>query len=194
MRTRRSFGTIFRSTTGVSDSRPSAGFFIAIIYLFLLRRPAGGIRIPLELGVIDRSRSETFIVIIQPFSDVEGLVVEYLESRVPDFPTEWRSTVVRAESFTERASGDDPRLSVRCEEVTGNYPITQNAVVRVTSWTDGRDGAKTLAHLAHAAVMEHAGDRDVVAVQQVDGVVAGFDPDVPEPFASFTVLVTQRPS
>ncbi|CAM3624688.1 hypothetical protein GCM10009799_05900 [Nocardiopsis rhodophaea] len=133
-------------------------------------------------------------MIIQPFADVEGLVVEYLESRLPDFPTEWRSTAVRAESFSERSPGEDPRLSVRSEEVTGNYPITQNAAVRVTAWTDDRDSAKALAHLAHAALMEHVGDRDVVAVQQVDGVVAGFDPDVPEPFASFTVLVTQRPS
>ncbi|MBB6173727.1 hypothetical protein HNR23_003787 [Nocardiopsis mwathae] len=132
-------------------------------------------------------------MIIQPFADVEGLVVEYLESRVPDFPVEWRSTAVVAESFTERSAGDDPRLSVRCEEVAGNHPITQNAVVRVTSWADDRDSAKTLAHLAHAALMEHVGDRDVVAVRQVDGVIAGYDPDVPEPFASFTVLVTQRP-
>ncbi len=132
-------------------------------------------------------------MIVQPFADAEGLVADYLRGRVPDFPEEWSSVEVAEESFPDRDPGEPPRLSVRCEDAGGEYPITQTSLVRVSAWTDDRDGAKALAQLAHAALLEHAGDADVIAVRQEAAVVAGFDPEVPEPNAAFSVLVTQRP-
>ncbi|MGW5876712.1 hypothetical protein ACWFMI_09225 [Nocardiopsis terrae] len=133
-------------------------------------------------------------MIVQPFPDVEDLVAEHLRSRVPDFPSAWAGTPVATASFPDRSPGEEPTLTVRCEESTGNYPITQQTLLRVSAWADTRDDAKALGHLAHAALLEHAGDADIVSVRQVDGVIAGFDPEVPEPHATFTVLVTQRPS
>lgn len=133
-------------------------------------------------------------MIVQPFRDVEDLVADHLRERLPDFPSEWAGTPVVTESFPSREPGEEPEVTVRCEESGGNHPITQQALVRVSAWADDRDDAKTLAHLAHAALLEHAGDAAIVSVRQVDGVVAGFDPEVPEPHATFTVLVTQRPT
>lgn len=128
------------------------------------------------------------------FPDVEDLVADYLRSRVPDFPAEWAGTPVFTDSLPERQAGDDPILTVRCEESGGNYPITQQSLLRVFAWADDRDDTKALAHLAHAALLEHAGDAEIVSVRQVEGVVPGFDPEVPEPHSSFAVLVTQRPT
>lgn len=133
-------------------------------------------------------------MIVQPFLDVEDLIADHLRSRVPDFPAEWSGTPVMTESIPEWSPGDEPKLTVRCEESSGNYPITQRSLLRISAWADDRDDAKALAHLAHAVLLEHGGDAHIVSVRQADAVVAGFDPEIPETHASFTVLVVQRPS
>lgn len=131
---------------------------------------------------------------IEPiFGDAEELVVSYIQKRAADFPLEWSATGVAADPLPEWTEGEEPKLTVRCEQVTGEYPVTQAAAVRVTSWADSHAEAKELARLAHAALLEHNGDAQIAAVQQLTGVVAGTDPQTPAATASCTALVVQRP-
>jgi hypothetical protein len=131
-------------------------------------------------------------MIVPPFADVENLVVDHLRARLPDFPDRWSGTPVAAVSAPGWGPGEDPELTVHCESAESEPPLTQRAVVRVTSWADVRDDVKELARLAHAALLEHPGDAHVVSVRPVDGVVVDDEGDLADHRASFTVLVTQR--
>lgn len=133
-------------------------------------------------------------MIVPPFADVEDLVVEYLSSRLPDFPSRWSETPIRAVSAPDWSPDDDPELTVHCEESVGDPPITQRATVRVTAWAGERDDAKELARLSHTGLLEHPGDANVVSVRQVEGVVVADEGDLADHHASFAVLVTQRPA
>ncbi|MET9712417.1 hypothetical protein ACFW3Z_22625 [Nocardiopsis alba] len=128
------------------------------------------------------------------FADVETLVVDYLRSRLGDFPFEWSDISVRAVSRADRGPDDDPELTVRCEESAGDPLITQRATVRVTAWAEERDDAKEIARLAHAGLIGHPGDADVLSVRQVEGVVVEEKGEHADRRASFSVLVAQRPS
>ncbi|QVJ01163.1 hypothetical protein KGD82_23695 [Nocardiopsis eucommiae] len=131
-------------------------------------------------------------MIVPLFADAEDLVVDHLRGRLTDFPDRWSGTPVTAVSSPVREPGADPALTVHCESAESEPPLTQRATVRVTSWADARDDLKELARLAHAALLEHPGDTQVVSVRPVDGVVVDDEGDLADRRASFTVLVTQR--
>ncbi|PWV51267.1 hypothetical protein [Nocardiopsis sp. L17-MgMaSL7] len=131
-------------------------------------------------------------MIVPLFADAEDLVVDHLRARLPDFPDRWSGTPVTAVSAPGWEPGEDPALTVHCESAESEPSFTQRAAVRVTSWADARDDVKELARLAHAALLEHPGDAEVVSVRPVDGVVVDDEGDLADHRASFTVLVTQR--
>lgn len=109
----------------------------------------------------------------------------------------------RTESYVHGASvsGEAPsaKLSAPVVQVAvdgedGVWPITAEALVRITSWhPGGRTAAHNLAQLCRAILMAHSGEI-VQRITRGGGIITDRDPDIGDHFATFTVTATLRSS
>lgn len=128
---------------------------------------------------------------IPDFPDTDEAVVDYLTGRLAgDFPD---ATVGVMVPETWRQGQDPPHVLVATDMVTETHAwqrpgaAAMEATVRITAWSGTLMDAKHLARVAHTHLMHFPG-------RPALGVTADIDPMVRAPIATFTAVLTFRPT